>query len=339
MTPDTSKLLDRFNLFYSELTAFSPTLSDRTTLAEVRALLTIASPETGKAAALDVLDRFLALRHADSGEFAPLADYKTQVQTFRKEVEATSGQLSADARSLVEGAHPVAQLLQAVQAGDTFSDAQWSGLQAMMTKVFGAPIAMAVSRGKLVVAESAAQGDDDSDDNIFLWGDRVPAPPEGDADREPPIVFGAKSLGVELDAEGESPTLTVSVHVQNVGDRSFGAGEYAGTRGQSLGIEGFSVALAQPIAGLELEYMAHVAGKGDLPWVRAGEYAGTRGESRSVEGFAMRLVGSAAASYALTYSAHVQNVGDVPEQSDGGYCGTRGRGLKVEGLTVSLRKQ
>ena len=149
----------------------------------------------------------------------------------------------------------------------------------------------------------------------------------------------AKSLGVELDAEGESPTLTVSVHVQNVGDRSFGAGEYAGTRGQSLGIEGFSVALAQPIAGLELEYMAHVAGKGDLPWVRAGEYAGTRGESRSVEGFAMRLVGSAAASYALTYSAHVQNVGDVPEQSDGGYCGTRGRGLKVEGLTVSLRKQ
>jgi len=337
MKPDTSKLLDRFNVFYSELVALFPSVSDRTTLADVRALLTIASPQGGKIAALDILDRFLALQHAEQGEFAPLADYKAQVRAFRTEVEAMTGQLSKDAQTLVDGSHPVARLLQAVQAGDTFSDAQWSSLQTMMTKVFGTPIAMAVSRGKLVIAE-AAQDSEKREDDVFLWGDRVPVP-EGSADREPPIVFGAKSLGVELDNDLAGVALSVGVHIQNVGDRRFGAGEFAGTRGQSLGIEGFSVTLERPIAGLELEYMAHVAGKGDLPWVRAGEYAGTRGEGRPIEGFAMRLSGPAAVKYALSYSAHVQNVGDMSEQSDGAYCGTRGRGLKVEGLTVSIRKR
>jgi hypothetical protein len=340
MTLDSAALLNQFNALCTQLSALAPTIAGSTTLAEVRSLLTASSQTGGKTAALAVLDQFLALQHEDQGEFAPLKDYKEQVRTFRKEVEAMDGAISKDAQSLVNGTHPVAQLLQAVKAGDTLSDAQWSNLQTLLTKVFGSPIAVAVSRGKFVIAPQASDRKAENED-VFLWGDRVPMPSDAaktSADGEPPIVFGAKSVGIQTADPGLVP-LRVGVHIQNMGDRQFGANEFAGTRGQSLGIEGLSVALVSPIAGLAIEYMAHVAEKGDLAWVSNGQYAGTRGEGLALEGFAMRLSGVAAANYELTYSAHVQNVGDLPQQSGGGYCGTRGRGLKVEGLTVCLRKK
>lgn len=338
MTLDSAALLDQFNALCTQLSALEPTIAETTTLAEVRTQLT-ARLQGGKAAALALLDQFLALQHADQGEFAPLNDYKIQVRNFRQEVEAMEGKLSKDAQNLVNSTHPVAQLLQAVQAGDTLSDAQWSSLQTLLTKVFGSPIAVAVSRGKLVIAAEASERE--TQDDVFLWGDQVPLPSEAATGRttaEPPIVFGAKSLGIQT-TDPKLVPLRVGVHIQNVGDRQFGVGEFAGTRGQSLAIEGLSVALVNPIAGLEIEYMAHVAQKGDLAWVRNGQYAGTRGESLAVEGFSLRLSGPEAANYELTYSAHVQNIGDVPLQSSGNYCGTRGRGLKVEGLTVYLRKK
>jgi hypothetical protein len=338
MTLDPAALLDQFNALCTQLSALEPPIAETITLAEVRTQLTTRI-QGGKAAALALLDQFLALQHEDQGEFAPLNDYKSQVRTFRKEVEAIEGALSKDAQNLVNGTHPVAQLLQAVKAGETLSDAQWSNLQTLLTKVFGSPIAVAVSRGKLVIAPEVSEPATKEDG--FLWGDRVPLPSGGaksSASAEPPIVFGAKSLGIQTTDPNLVP-LRVEVHIQNVGDRQFGAGEFAGTRGQSLAIEGLSVALVNPIAGLEIEYMAHVAQKGDLAWVRNGQYAGTRGESLAVEGFAMRLSGPEATNYELTYSAHVQNIGDVPPQSNGSYCGTRGRGLKVEGLTVYLRKK
>jgi len=343
MTPEASALLDQFNALYTQLSALSPTLGDATTLAEVRTLLTRASSDQGKATAIAILDQFLALQHQDQGEFSPLNDYKTQVRNFRQQVEAMSGALSADAQSLVEGKHPVAQLLRAVEVGDTFSDAQWSSLQALLTKVFGTPIAMAVSRGKLVITQEPSQRETkrETEGDVFLWGDRVPLPVDTTqlgADAEPPIVFGAQSIGIQP-TDSQLVPLRVGVHIQNVGDRQFGVNEFAGTRGKSQGIEGLTVALVHPIADLSLEYMVHIAGKGDSAWVNHGQYAGTRGENRALEGFTIRLSGAAASSYELTYSAHVQNVGDLPFQASGNYCGTRGRSLKIEGLTVRLRKR
>lgn len=339
MTPEASALLDQFHTLYSQLSALNPAIGDATTLAEVRTFLTRTSTDQDKATAIAVLDRFLALQHQDQGEFPPLNDYKTQVRNFRQEVEAMNGSLSADAQSLVAGKHPVAQLLRAVEMGDTFSDAQWSSLQALLTKVFGTPIAMAVSRGKLVIAQEPSQRETEGD--VFLWGDRVPLPAEltkSGANTEPPIVFGAQSIGIQP-TDSQLVPLRVGVHIQNVGDRQFGVNEFAGTRGKSQGIEGLSVALVSPIADLSLEYMVHIAGKGDSAWVSHGQYAGTRGENRALEGFTIRLSGAAASSYELTYSAHVQNVGDLPFQTSGNYCGTRGRSLKIEGLTVRLRKR
>ncbi|ABG51671.1 Clostridial hydrophobic [Trichodesmium erythraeum IMS101] len=133
---------------------------------------------------------------------------------------------------------------------------------------------------------------------------------------------------------GVSVGLKVIVHIQNLGDRSFAAREYAGTRGQSFRVEAFQVNIEPPIAGLNLEYMANIGGVGDTPWLEAGKLAGERGKARRLEGFAMRLTGDKASSYDVFYTAHVQNMGDLPVYSNGQYCGTRNKSLRVEGIKV-----
>jgi len=228
----------------------------------------------------------------------------------------------------------VALMLKAIEEGDQLNDAQWSSMQNMLVRVFGSAVAVAVSRGKLYVAEQSSK-DAATNQDVFLWGNSVPVQPK---EEEPLIVFGAKSLGLEP-MDNQLVPLKVGVHIQNIGDREFAAKEFAGTRGKSLAIEGLTLQFVTPIPGLTLEYTAHIAGKGDLPWVYAGQYAGTRGENRAVEGFAVRLSGVIAGQYDVFYSAHAQNVGDLPVQSNGEYCGTRGKGLRVEGLSVWVQKK
>ena len=128
--------------------------------------------------------------------------------------------------------------------------------------------------------------------------------------------------------------LKIIVHIQNLGDRSFVGGEYAGTQRQGFRVEAFQVDLEPAVAGLNLEYMAHISGVGDTPWLEAGKLAGERGKARRLEGFAVRLTGSQASSYDVFYTAHVQNMGDLPVYANGQYCGTRNKSLRVEGMKV-----
>ena len=124
------------------------------------------------------------------------------------------------------------------------------------------------------------------------------------------------------------------MHIQGIGDRTFGAREYAGTKGQGRRVEGFQINIDPPIPGLNVEYMAHVEGVGDTPWIGAGELAGFRGQAKRIEGFAVRLNGPQANKYDVFYSAHIQNIGDTDVSSNGEYCGTRGKALRIEGIKV-----
>lgn len=180
--------------------------------------------------------------------------------------------------------------------------------------------------------------------DLLMWGDATetttatkpaqpqPAQPQPASGDEPLIVFGAKSLtgGTQT---GSMP-LTILVHIQGLGDRQFASKEFAGTRGQSRSLEGFQLRLANALPGVKLEYMAHISGVGDTPWVSEGQYLGSRGENRQVEGFAIRLTGESANQYTVRYSGHIQNMGDTPVMGDGQYCGTRGKSLRVEGFRV-----
>lgn len=138
--------------------------------------------------------------------------------------------------------------------------------------------------------------------------------------------------------QGEvSVGLKVLVHLQGIGDRTFGSYEYAGTRGQGLRVEAFQINLDPPIEGLNLQYMAHLSEIGDTAWLDEGVLAGERGRSLRLEGFAIRLTGQKTAKYDVFYTAHIQNVGDSAVYSNGQYCGTRGKFLRVEGLKVWIQ--
>lgn len=128
--------------------------------------------------------------------------------------------------------------------------------------------------------------------------------------------------------------LTGVVHVQDMGDIPLRDGVWAGTKGQSRRLEGFSVNFAAPVPGLGLTYICHLQDGGETPWLPGGSFCGTRGQSRRLEGFAFRLAGVNAAKYDVSYECHLQDVGDVGPFKNGGFCGTRGQSRRVEAIMV-----
>ncbi len=156
-------------------------------------------------------------------------------------------------------------------------------------------------------------------------------------DDNKPIIGGGKTVATQsnrfsvIDLNGK-------VYLQNVGDVSFRGGEFAGTRGKSLRLEGFSLAITNAIPNLGIRYMAHLQNIGDTPWVDGGQFIGTRGKSLRLEGFAIELTGSAAANYSVYYTCHLENIGDTTALSDGQFCGTRGESRRLEGMQVWIAK-
>jgi hypothetical protein len=80
-------------------------------------------------------------------------------------------------------------------------------------------------------------------------------------------------------------------HIQGTGDVPFvNEGQFIGTRGQSLRLEGFAIELRGRSAGnFRVQYMAHLQGTGDTGMFQNGQFCGTRGESRRVEGILVRI--------------------------------------------------
>ena len=133
---------------------------------------------------------------------------------------------------------------------------------------------------------------------------------------------------------GYMPSLHVLVHVQGLGDMATSEGKWAGTMGNSLQMEGFAVAFKSEVPGLGLEYMAHLAGIGDTPFVAAGQFIGTRGEFRQLEGFAARLIEPNASRYDLLYQCHMASLGDSAVVGGSQFCGTRGQSRRVEAIRI-----
>jgi len=101
----------------------------------------------------------------------------------------------------------------------------------------------------------------------------------------------------------EAPKFDVVAHLQRTGDVGCHFGEWLGTRGSQLWIEGFGLAQIPDIAPEDLEYQA-VLGRGWLsPWVASGKFCGSRGMALPLLGIRIRLLNAAARAYALSYSA------------------------------------
>lgn len=360
-------------------------------LKDIQNLVETVSAAAGKAstrdAALKVLDRVLALTHREQSDFAPLRSVQARARELHRAIsESTPTQLHSDTESLIGGKHPVAAVLALVEQQDKLDDSQWVILEETVSAAFGKQLAVAISRGKLTVNETAAAAPAKLEPafkaapepkisaqplpevivipsgnvapkqvavvpEIKILESPAPSAPMHEVIIVPSveipkslqtsgsrnIVFGEPGRTQQAPAEG-SLGLKVLAHIQGIGDRAFGAGEYAGTKAQGRRVEGFGIEIEPPIPGLKVEYMAHVEGVGDTPWIGEGELAGFRGQAKRIEGFAVRLSGPEADKYDVFYSAHIQNIGDTEVSSNGEYCGTRGKGLRVEGIKVWIAR-
>jgi hypothetical protein len=107
----------------------------------------------------------------------------------------------------------------------------------------------------------------------------------------------------------------IIAHVQRTGDVGCKIGDWIGTRGSQLWMEGFGVAPNPGIDAEDIEYQG-VLGRGWLsPWVQGGKFCGSRGMALPLLGFKLRLKGNAAKAYTCSYSATFIDgsvVGPVP---------------------------
>lgn len=124
---------------------------------------------------------------------------------------------------------------------------------------------------------------------------------------------GRPAQGAPVDAE-------VVAHVQRMGDVGAKLGEWMGTRGSRLWIEGFGIAPRGMIAPSDIEYQAVLGRDWLSPWVEGGKFCGSRGMALPLLGLNVRLKGGAAAAHELSYAASFVDGSAVGPVSAGEPC-------------------
>ena len=95
----------------------------------------------------------------------------------------------------------------------------------------------------------------------------------------------------------------IIAHIQRSGDTGRAFGEWVGTPGSQMAIEGFSLTAPKGLEPGDLTYQA-VLGRGWMsPWSEAGQFCGSRGMALPILGLRVKLSNTAAARYELRYSA------------------------------------
>ncbi len=131
-----------------------------TSLLDLKTLIQSLAEEEGRKTqysktfeqALAVLDRVLLIQHQDQSVFPALRDCQEQARALREEIAAAHWpQVHPSAESLARGADPFSDLLAWVEQKDSLDDEAWALLQETVEQTFGKPLAIAASRGKLVL--------------------------------------------------------------------------------------------------------------------------------------------------------------------------------------------
>ena len=132
------------------------------------------------------------------------------------------------------------------------------------------------------------------------------------------------------------PLPEVVAHVQRMGDVAAGVGDWIGTKGSRLWVEGFGLAPRDGIEPGDIEYQA-VLGKDWLsPWVEGGKFCGSRGMALPLLGLIVRLKGPAAETHELSYSASFVDGSAVGPVSAGEPCQAESLAA-LEAFQVELR--
>ena len=125
-----------------------------------------------------------------------------------------------------------------------------------------------------------------------------PAAPDGATAAPPAAVTGLRRPVMVLTEPHD-----IIAHVQRSGDIGRAFGEWVGTPGSQMAIEGFSLTAPKDLEPGDLTYQA-VLGRGWMsPWSESGQFCGSRGMALPILGLRVKLSSAAAKRYGLTYSA------------------------------------
>lgn len=104
--------------------------------------------------ALAMLDRVMRLQHRDQPDFPPLLECQARAREMRDATAAAQWpHVHPAAESLANGEDPFSDLLAWVEQQNALDDEEWALLHDTVEQFFGKPLAIAVSRGKLIVSE------------------------------------------------------------------------------------------------------------------------------------------------------------------------------------------
>lgn len=116
--------------------------------------------------ALHLLDRVLAISHRDRPDYKPLAECQAQARQLRRTVLETTGpEFPPEIKALADHEHPLAALVTLVERLEDLDDERWEALQETVSQALGSSLAVAASRGKLVLSagETAASPYEDAE--------------------------------------------------------------------------------------------------------------------------------------------------------------------------------
>jgi hypothetical protein len=172
----------------------------------LRAQARRAALEHAQHLAVDTLDRVLQILHRDDPKFAALVACHGQAQETRAAVLALTEIESEDARRVVDGVGPFADLLTLVDNQEGLDDDRYAQLEESVSRGFGRALAVAAARGRL-----GFEGE-------FVEAPVAPEPEPAATEDMPPVVQHAAPVAseagaapIELEpAELEPPEPTVA---------------------------------------------------------------------------------------------------------------------------------
>lgn len=108
-----------------------------------------------------VLDRVVALTHADDPEFAPLLACRAQASTLRDRLGRVSGpELEDLAYPLIQKVHPLNHLLRLVGGREDLNEESRTAGRAAVAREYGESLADAATLGKLLLRDSGSDWDE-----------------------------------------------------------------------------------------------------------------------------------------------------------------------------------
>jgi hypothetical protein len=133
--------------------------------------------------------------------------------------------------------------------------------------------------------------------------------------------------------------LEIVLHIEGLGDRRFGGGEWSGSRGEGRSIGAFSVRPLQRLSADDIEYKAYGPGGRETPWVTAASLCGTRDRGIALTGFAIRLAGEPSARFDIVYEGAFAQSGIAGPCRNGQPCRPLHTDDALEAVRVRLNER